>query len=188
MYSFTVTNSLNDALVDKVGFGAIYLREDVVHLLGCPESIIMHSLAFATRTFTCATSSRFLSCHFDFSVKFHNVKNFVVSKNMTIFASKTRRWEGFPSLWFSNPNFKFDFDFPNPNENCGFHKAFGFSFFLLFSRFSDSSFCLSLTIQRYENYLKYANKIKNIFACFAFFLRKKSRMPIIRKVQIVKRE
>ena len=41
-------------------------------------------------------------------------------------------------------------------------KGFGFSFFLLFSRFSDSPVCLSLTIQRYENYLKTPNYFKII--------------------------
>ena len=59
-------------------------------------------------------------------------------------------------------------------------KAFGFSFLLLFSRFSDASVCLSLTVQGYDNYLnlpiffkKHFNYFRKYFMtkeeCLGFF-------------------
>lgn len=145
--------SLKDALIDEVGaLLGRYGFKDSHHFFCGIEIVGLGILLLAACSFACAAPALIFLLFL-----LHN------SKKVCKFASKTRRWEGFPSLWLSNPDFESHFDFPNPQRNRDFHKAFGFSFFLLFSRFSDSSVCHLLTLQRYEKYLNLPNFSRTIF-------------------------
>ena len=115
-----------DALVDEVGtLVARYGLDDGHDLLGGVEEERLCVLLLSPAALACAAPTFF-------AVLFHD------SEKFSIFAGENPKVGGFPLPLASNPDSQSDFENPNPKENCGFHKAFGFSFFLLFSRFSDS--------------------------------------------------
>lgn len=87
---------LNDAGVDEVSLAAFHPAQDVVHLLGGPEAVVVHPLALAASPLTGSAMLLFL----DFCVNFHDDDDFKLVK-LFIFAMKNPRWGGF-SLPFGN--------------------------------------------------------------------------------------
>ena len=69
--------SLQNALVDEVGLGAVAQGgENVVHLLRGTEAVVVDPLALAARTFTGTAAPRLLVGQFDFGMKFHGFVGF----------------------------------------------------------------------------------------------------------------
>lgn len=155
--------SLQDALVDEVSFRAVDLRQDIVHFLSSTKTIIMNAFALAARTFTCSASTLFFLGHFDFSMKFHKQNVLRLKNNLYLCSTKPEAGRVSPPFGTLKDDSENRYlYFPNPKENCELHRASGFCF-LLSLRFSEFSSCHLLTLQRYENFLKYANKIRIIF-------------------------
>jgi len=140
--------SLEDTLVYEVGLGALHLRKDIVNLLRCPEAIVVYSLTLASCALACSAPASFLLTlavvNFYFCMKFHKVKFFGLRKKLYLCNTKPEVGEvSLPFGTLKDDSQNCYLYFPNPKENCELHRTSGFLFFLLFSRFSDSSVLFS---------------------------------------------
>ena len=161
-------HGLQDAVVDEVGLRPFDRLQDLVHLLSGTEPVVGHTLALAPGTFPGTAAP---ALFFDFGNNFHN--DFVVElKNNDYLCSENPKVGGFPLPLVSNPDFESHFDFPNPYRNREFHGALGFRFSYSFQGFRISLSSSLLTLQRYEKFLNYTNKIKEIFKKIIIFFPK----------------
>ena len=158
----SLTRSLENALVDEVGLGAFDLRKDVVHFLSSPKSVVVHPLALAACAFPGPTAARLFLGHFDFCMKFHKQNVLRLKNNLYLCSTKPEAGRVSPPFGRQIQIFNLILIFQilmKIEVSIGL-RVFCF---LLFLRFSEFSSCHLLTLQRYEKYLNYANKIKNIF-------------------------
>ena len=144
--------SFQDALVDEVGLVAVDARKDVVNLLRGAESVVVYALALAASTLTCAASAGLFLRRFDFCMKFHKQKVLKLKNKLYLCSVKPEVGEVSLPVWCQIQISNLILTFQTLSEIASLIRLQVFHSFLLFSRFSDSSVCLSLTIQRYEKF------------------------------------
>lgn len=159
-------HGLQDAVVDKLRLRPLHGLQDLGHLLSRPEVVTLHGEPLAPGAFpgTAAPALFFFDSLHD-------------SRILCTFANESQP-SGEVSLPFGT--LKADGEnrnlyFPNPKTNdCQSHFSTRFGFLSSCSGLREISLCnLSLiTLQRYENFLNYARKIKVIFHKIFTFLRK----------------
>lgn len=155
------TGSLEDAAVDEVSLGAFHLCEDVVDGLCGPEAVVVYALALAACAI--AGTASFVGGLFDFCVKFHEQKVLRLKKMLYICSEKAEVGEVSLPVWCQIQISNLILTFQTLSKIASLIRLQSFRFSYSFQDFRMPLFCLSLTIQRYEKYLNYANKIKNIF-------------------------
>lgn len=139
---------MENTLANKVAFAAGHSFEDVHHLLGGVQLVNLCRGTLAPRTL--ASPAAFLlffrkTCFF-----YHN---------FTYFCNRKPKGNGGvaspPFRSFRKSRFPIGFLFSKLSKKSSLSSFFGFSFFLLFSRFSVSPVSLSKTMQRYNFILNY---------------------------------
>lgn len=179
-------HGLQDAVVDEVGLRPFNRLQDLVYLLSGTEPVVGHSLALAPGAFPgTAAPALFLNL----GNEFHN---FVVELKNNDYLCSEKPEGGEVSLPFgcqiSISNRILTFQILNESASLIRLQVFRFSY--SFQGFRIPLFCHLLTLQRYEIYLNYANKIKRIFKKIITFFAKnllgKDIIPIFATFKLIR--